>query len=126
QSISINLSVLCHVLAFVIFGMSCNVLLAQSTLKEGQWLPKEAKSGASQAVQEIETSRKIHKEAHDEELEMQHAEKAVSIALKMGDTLLYARTLDNLGLLYRFHRRYEEAIPLHVKALSYVQDLDDE
>ncbi|AWW30382.1 sensor histidine kinase [Echinicola strongylocentroti] len=75
-------------------------------------------------VNAIQLSRDIHRSQHNEETEYQEAEKAVSLSLELGDTLLYAQSLDNLGLMYRYHQRYEEAIPLHTKAFNLLADED--
>jgi len=75
-------------------------------------------------VNAIELSREIHKNSHDEELEYEEAGKAISLSLELGDTLLYAQALDNLGLLYRYHQRYEEAVPLHAKAFELLINED--
>ncbi|WP_230981220.1 tetratricopeptide repeat-containing sensor histidine kinase [Echinicola salinicaeni] len=68
----------------------------------------------------IEFSRSLHKENHDEELEYEEAEKALDLSLELGDTLLYAKSLDNMGLLYRYHQRYAEATGLHAKAYDLI------
>ncbi|WP_246581415.1 tetratricopeptide repeat-containing sensor histidine kinase [Echinicola shivajiensis] len=72
----------------------------------------------------IEFSRKIHQERHDEESEYAEAEKALDLSLELGDTLLYARSLDNIGLLYRYHQRYSEATALHAKAYGLIAKED--
>ncbi len=69
-------------------------------------------------VQYIDSSRAIHRHRHQEKEEYQYANRAVDVSLVLNDTLLYARSLDNLGLLYRYHEWYEQAIPLHVKAFE--------
>ncbi|QDH78070.1 tetratricopeptide repeat protein [Echinicola soli] len=75
-------------------------------------------------VNAIQLSRDIHRSNHDEDTEYQEAEKAVSLSIELGDTLLYAKAMDNLGLMYRYHQRYEEAIPLHAKALELIAEED--
>lgn len=71
-----------------------------------------------QVMQDIEASRAIHKKAHNETEEYALAERAVEVSLRIGDTLLYAQALDNIGLLHRYHQRYQEAITYHTKALE--------
>ncbi|WP_225036032.1 histidine kinase [Winogradskyella sp. SM1960] len=71
---------------------------------------------------EIELSRALHKNQHDEEQEYAYAESAVERALQYKDTLLYARALDNHGLLYRFHQHYEEGLGLHIKAFDLIKN----
>ncbi|MDT0647167.1 tetratricopeptide repeat protein [Zunongwangia sp. F260] len=70
----------------------------------------------------ISLSREIHRRSHNEEEEYNYAQDAIQWALKLGDTLLYARSLDNLGLLYRYHQDYDEAMPLHIKAYNLVEE----
>lgn len=97
---------------------------AQS-IPEGITGPSEnSASDSLQVVNEIAVSRDVHRNKHDEMLEYQHAEKAIEISMNMGDTLLYARSLDNLGLLNRYHQRYEEAINLHSKAFDLIEDTE--
>ncbi|UCS94146.1 histidine kinase [Echinicola marina] len=72
----------------------------------------------------IQLSRKIHQESHDDELEYAEAEKALNLSLELGDSLLYAKSLDNMGLLYRYHQRYSEATALHAKAYELIAEVD--
>lgn len=68
-------------------------------------------------------SRAIHKKKeHSEKEEKFYAKNAVELARTLKDTLLYARALNNLGLLYRYHQHYEEAIPLHINAFNLIKD----
>lgn len=50
------------------------------------------------------------------------AEDNVDLALNLKDTLLYARALDNLGLIYRFNQNYKEALALHSRAFELVEE----
>lgn len=70
----------------------------------------------------IRLSRTIHRQSHQEEEDYAFAQETIQFALDSGDSLLYARSLDNLGLLYRYHQRYREAIPLHSKAFELVEN----
>lgn len=70
----------------------------------------------------IELSRELHKNEHNEEEEYAHAKNAVERALQYNDTLLYARALDNFGLLYRFHQHYEQGLDLHIKAFDLIKN----
>ena len=72
----------------------------------------------------IELSREIYRKQHNEKEEYTHAQNAVERALQLKDTLLYARTLDNFGLLYRFHQQYDEALNLHAKAFALIENKD--
>lgn len=73
-------------------------------------------------VHEIELSRELHRKKHAETEEFAFAEDAVERALQLNDTLLYAKALDNFGLLYRFHRYYDESLALHKKAFELVKN----
>lgn len=103
---------------------SCGHAVAQGGLKGGI-LSKEFRADSLAVEREIKASRDIHREAHDEDLEYQHAENAVAIALKSNNPILYARALDNLGLLYRYHQKYQEALAFHIKAFDLVKELED-
>lgn len=75
-------------------------------------------------LSEIALSREIHRQQHDSEKEYFHARGAVDRALLLKDTLLYARALDNLGLIYRYHQLYERALALHTRAFELIKDAD--
>src|SRR5699024_3818501 len=45
-------------------------------------------------------------------------------SLRFENKHLYARALDNLGLLYRFHQYYEESLDFHIKAFKTIEDED--
>ena len=72
-------------------------------------------------VQLIEESRQLHKQDHNEKEEYRLANLAIDKALVLEDTLMYARSLDNLGLLYRYHEWYKLAMNLHVRAYELVE-----
>lgn len=72
----------------------------------------------------IKLSRAIHQQPDDEESCLEYARAAVDQALLTYDEPLLARSLDNLGLLYRYHQNYEEAKELHIKAFELVKELD--
>src|SRR5690554_5473256 len=59
----------------------------------------------------IQLSRQIHRGPHEEEDDYAYAQEVIEKALSSGDSLLYAQSLDNQGLLYRYHQRYGEAFP---------------
>lgn len=67
-------------------------------------------------------AKEIHRNQHNIDKEYKHARGAVNRALELKDTLLYARALDNLGLLYRYHEHYDEALALHSKAFELIKD----
>lgn len=72
----------------------------------------------------IKIAREWHKIPNHETKDIDVASEAVELALISGDTLYYARALNNLGLLYRFHQHYDIATPLHQKAFELIQNLD--
>lgn len=68
----------------------------------------------------IQISRELHKlDNHEEDIEI--ASQAVEEALTLNNNLLYAQALNNLGLLYRYHQQYADAIPLHKKAFDIIE-----
>src|SRR5690242_13607138 len=74
-------------------------------------------------LNEINISRDIQKKNLGDKKEYTHAKNAINYALALKDTLLYARALDNLGLLYRFNQQYGQALTLHIKAFELIEDL---
>jgi tetratricopeptide (TPR) repeat protein len=70
----------------------------------------------------IALSREIHSSAHDEEKEYHFAQLALDKSETFGDTLLWAKALDNLGLLYRYHELFARSVSLHVRALELVEE----
>ncbi|PJX22817.1 hypothetical protein CAP47_07265 [Psychroflexus sp. S27] len=75
---------------------------------------------------QMKLARQIHRESHNDTLEIAYAEDAVDLALKINDTLLYAKALDNLGLLKRYHQLYNQALNLHIKAFNLIENKDVE
>lgn len=100
-------------------------LMAQVDVSGPNKLSNEGQPDSLLVDQEIEASREIHRTAHDEDLEYQHAENAIESAMNSGSKTLYARALDNLGLLYRYHQSYNEAASLHVKAYDLIKNLEE-
>ncbi len=72
---------------------------------------------------QLELSRLYHRQAQHGDRCMSLATEAVQHAVDLGDTYLYAKALDNLGLLYRYHQYYAQAIPLHQKAFDLTEHL---
>lgn len=68
----------------------------------------------------MKISREVHK-ADDHQKDIEIASQAVEVALNWNDTLLYSHALNNLGLLYRYHQQYADAIPLHKKAFDIIE-----
>jgi tetratricopeptide (TPR) repeat protein len=69
----------------------------------------------------IDLSRAYHDEGQHE-ADYSYAIQAAEQAEFLTNGLIYARALDNLGLIYRFHQHYAKALPLHIKAYDLVKD----
>ncbi|MCC5937384.1 MAG: histidine kinase [Lunatimonas sp.] len=70
----------------------------------------------------IDLSRQVHRIDPNDPEDLYYAELAVKISEEFGDTLLWAESLDNMGLLHRFHSRFGQAIPLHRQALELIRE----
>lgn len=77
-------------------------------------------------LSEIALAKEIHRRNHNVKEEYKHAKGAVERALNLKDSLLYARALDNLGLLHRYHQEYDQAMTLHIRAYEIVKNKEDE
>ena len=73
---------------------------------------------------QVDLSRQYHRLPDHGDQCLDIATEAVQHALDLDDTFLYAKALDNLGLLYRYHQYYALAIPLHQKAFDLTEPLD--
>lgn len=78
---------------------------------------------SARVVMMIELSREMHRAARQGDEDIQMATQAMETAAAQ-DTFLYARAIDNLGLLYRFYQQYREAITFHARAYEMIADLD--
>lgn len=73
----------------------------------------------------IQLAREYHRiPDHDSSVDIAAANNAVLIALESGDSLYYARALNTLGLLYRYHGYYDVAVSSHKKAYTLVEPLE--
>lgn len=72
----------------------------------------------------IDLAREIHRTPNHENKDIDAATLSVDLALQNGETIYYARALNTLGLIYRFHQHYDIAAPLHVKAYQLSDSLD--
>src|SRR5699024_445765 len=107
-------------LFFLLFsGLSLAQTEALDSLKTAL---KQTNKDSLKVIYGIEISRELHHTKHDADKEYDYAEEAVDQALIAKDTLLYARALDNLGLLYRYHQHYKEAMTYHIRAYELVED----
>lgn len=113
---------LCAMFCFFLLKPSASTAQIKSRLDSIRSLFKQETNDSLKITQEIELSREIHRKQHDEKEDYTYAQDAVERALRFKDSLLYATALDNLGLLYRFHQHYEEALGLHVKAYDLIKN----
>src|SRR5690554_1485151 len=67
----------------------------------------------------MQLSREMHRSSPQGDQDILMATMAMEAAA-LQDTLLYARSLDNLGLLYRFYQQYDEAINFHSRAYEMI------
>lgn len=79
-------------------------------------------SDSSIVLTQMEISRAFNRSKSEVSIQYHHAQEAIDLALRLGDTLLYARALDNLGLLYRYHQLYTDAGLLHAKAFILIEN----
>lgn len=112
-------------LAFFTLGMAVPGAAQTQIDRLTQALHEENNDSIRIKIQ-IDLSRKIHEKKHDEEKEYRYAQAAIEKALFIKNKLLYAIALDNLGLLYRYHKHYSEAITLHTKAFALVDSLPNQ
>jgi len=112
----------------------CLILLFSAFMVNGQSLSKidslkteiaKSKNDSLNVLLNISISREMQRQRTERDTFLSFAENAVDLALETKDTLLYARALDNLGLLYRFGQNYKEALPLHKRAFELVENKED-
>jgi len=116
---------LIKIFLLVVFGFMCFLsftVSAQSKIDSLKTSIEQEQKLSLKVLKTIDLSREIHRNAHNAEEEYSYANKAVNTALTTNDTLLYARALDNLGLLRRFHQEYAEALALHGKAFNLIKN----
>lgn len=114
-------------IVFCFFLFSAFVVNGQSSPKIDSLKTEAAqtKSDSSKVLLNISISREMQRQKVKRDTFLSYAEKAVDMALETKDTLLYARALDNLGLLYRFNQKYKEALPLHTRAFELVENKEN-
>ena len=69
----------------------------------------------------IKLSLEYHKE-DDHKNDISYGSIAVEKALTTNNKLFHARALNNLGLIYRYHQQYADAVPLHKKAFELIEN----
>ena len=113
------------IFVFLLFGPSCGALAQYKTKIDSLRTSFENETNDSlKVVYEMTLAKEIHRNQHNVDKEYKHAQGAVDRALEINDTVLYARALDNLGLLYRYHKHYDEALALHSKAFELIKEKD--
>lgn len=95
------------------------LLLAQARVDSLRMQLREPLSDSLQIETMIRLSRELQRAGAQEEEDIAVATEAVDLATGM-DTLLYARALNNLGLLYRYRQLYREASTLHQRAYTLI------
>ncbi|RAV29556.1 hypothetical protein DN748_08675 [Sinomicrobium soli] len=78
---------------------------------------------SARVVVMIELSRELHRMSRNDDEDLRVAIEAMETA-ETQSPVLYARAVDNLGLLYRFYQQYREAITLHARAYELIADLE--
>ncbi|MDT0677178.1 tetratricopeptide repeat protein [Autumnicola musiva] len=106
----------------LLFLLASYILSAQSRTDSLKSVIKCQTNDSLKIIQKLQLSRELHKKEHNEKEEYEYAQDAIQEALKLNDTFLYAKALDNLGLLYRYHQHYDEAMPLHIKAFKLIRN----
>jgi len=95
---------------------------SQPQLDSLKTLFRQTTNDSLKVIRGLKIAREIHRNQHDEKEEFAYAKEAIESALRLNDTVLYARALDNLGLLNRYHQDYDEALVLHRKAFQLVEN----
>ena len=109
---------------FVGMAMFLPVTLLADKLDSLEALLKSEVRDSTYIEVQLQLSKLYHfQEKHGDRC-IQLANDAVKNAMDVGDTFLYAKALDNLGLLYRYHQHYAQAFPLHKKAYDLTEATD--
>ena len=106
---------------FLLFGSGC---FAQTKLENYRNDLTLATNDSLRIDLKIKISRELHRQAGHIDEDIEIASEAVDRAISSSYPVLYARALNNLGLLYRYHQQYALAIPLHVKAYEIIENLE--
>jgi tetratricopeptide (TPR) repeat protein len=97
---------------------------AQTESSAGSQITVPAAIDSTTVLNEIKISRELQKKNPEDSNDYVHAKNAINYALVLKDTLLYARALDNLGLLYRYNQEYSQSLDLHIKAFDLVKNMN--
>lgn len=109
---------------FVSMAMFLPVTLLADKLDSLETLLKSGVRDSTYIEVQLQVSRMYHYQVKHGDRCIQMANDAVRNAMDIGDTYLYAKALDNLGLLYRYHQYYAQAFPLHKKAYDLTVGID--
>lgn len=102
-------------------GTALNVYLGIDNQPETLSLPEDS-IRVEQLIKESRNADHIESSLSDIEI----ASQAVDLSFKFNDGSLYAKALDNLGLIYRFRQQYADALELHSKAFSLIKNSKSE
>lgn len=108
-----------------LFTLSPGILLSQNRKIES--IKQEIKNTKVDSIKVnlyIKLAREYHRIDNHGTKDIDASNTAVDIALKSGDSIYYARALNTLGLLYRYHRHYDIAVSLHQKAYNLIEPID--
>lgn len=109
-------------LILLLFSLQNAFSQSTSKLDSLRTLFEQEKNDSLKVIHEMTLAKEIHRSKHNSGKEIEHAKGAVERALQLNDSVLYARALDNLGLLYRYHKQYDQALALHIKAYELIKE----
>lgn len=119
-----GVSILLLIAQVIMVPIYCLASTAQSDLDSLQRLLLAEQNDSVRVELQIKISRQQHRKDHHEQACVEVATAAVEQAAVMDDIALYAKSMDNLGLLYRYHQYYSESLPLHKRAFDMVEGTD--
>ncbi len=109
---------------FVSVTMLLPIKLVADKLDSLEMLLKSEVRDSNYIEVQLQVSRLYHYQEKHGDRCLQLATAAVKNAMDVDNTFLYAKALDNLGLLYRYHQYYAQAFPLHKKAFDLTEGVD--
>ena len=108
------------------FILNCSLFLSGVTFGQNKKIDslhrsiEETEVDSTKIKLIIELAREYHRLPNHETIDITTAGRAVDMALEAGDSIYYARALNTLGLLYRYHQQYDMAVSFHTKAYDYI------
>lgn len=110
-----------HKSLFLIFIFLTHTCFAsESTIDSLQKLIKIEQDSSKKIRLMVDLSRRLQRPAKRTEKAIEVATRAVELASSK-DSILYAHTLNNLGLLLRFDQQYKPALQLHKRAFHLIE-----